>query len=139
MNPRSRSRGWALQVLYAWEQGMENQSLRQAADRTLSTRRVSPRYVDYLDRLLAWVDEDRDEIDAIIRRHLQNWRLERLTAIDRNILRIGVAELSRADDVPAPVVINEALQLARKYGSAESVRFVNGVLDAVAGSVRSTG
>lgn len=118
---------------------MEDQSLKQAADRTLSTRRVSPRYVDYLDQLLDWVDEGRDEIDALIRRHLENWRLERLTAIDRNILRIGVAELLRADDVPAAVAIHEALQLARKYGSAESARFVNGVLDAVAGSVRSAG
>lgn len=138
MNPRSRSRGWALQILYAWEQGPEGVTLPEAAERTLATRRVNPRYVEYLDRLIGWIETDRTGIDAVIRRHLDNWRLERLTTIDRNVLRIAVAELLHSDDVPAPVAIHEALQLARKYGSDESPRFVNGVLDAVAGSVRST-
>jgi N utilization substance protein B len=138
VNPRSRSRGWTLQILYAWEQGPEGRTLVQAAERTLATRRVSPRYVPYLDRLIGWIDAHRDEIDTRIRRHLDNWRLERLTTIDRNILRIAVAELLYGDDVPVAVAIHEALQLARKYGSGESPRFVNGVLDAVAGSVRST-
>lgn len=138
-NPRSRSRGWALQVLYAWEQGPTAESLRESADHTLSTRRVNPRYVPYLDRLLAWIGDHGEEIDATISAHLHNWRLERLNAIDRNILRIGVAELLHADDVPAPVAIHEALQLATRYGTEKSVGFVNGVLDAVAGSVRSAG
>ena len=102
----------------------------------LATRRVSRRYVDYLDRLIGWIETRQAEIDAAIGRHLDNWRLERLTTIDRNVLRIAVAELLYADDVPAPVAIHEALQLARKYGTGESTRFVNGVLDAVAGSVR---
>jgi N utilization substance protein B len=137
VNPRSRSRGWALQILYAWEQGPEGRTLREAAERTLATRRVSPRYVEYLDRLVGWMEDDRAHIDAVIRGHLDNWRLERLTSIDRNVLRIGVAELLHSDDVPSTVAIHEALQLARKYGSDESPRFVNGVLDAVAGSVRS--
>lgn len=137
MNPRSRSRGWALQILYAWEQGPEGVTLPEAAQRTMATRRVNPRYVEYLDRLIGWIESDRTEIDAVIRRHLDNWRLERLTTIDRNVLRIAVAELLHSDDVPSPVAIHEALQLARKYGSGESPRFVNGVLDAVAGSVRS--
>lgn len=138
-NPRSRSRGWALQVLYAWEQGPEGATVTEAARRTLSRRRVNPRYVAYLDRLLAWIEEDQETIDATIRRHLDNWRLERLTTIDRNVLRIAVAELLHSDDVPATVAIHEALQLARKYGAGESPRFVNGVLDAVASSVRSAG
>lgn len=138
MNPRSRSRAWALQVLYAWEQGPEGRTLPESSRRNLARRRVNPRYVPYLDRLLAWIEQDRETIDATIRRHLENWRLERLAVIDRNVLRIGVAELLRADDVPAAVAITEALQLARKYGSEDSPRFVNGVLDAVAASVRST-
>jgi len=137
LNPRSRSRGWALQILYAWEQGPEGVTLPEAAQRTMATRRVNPRYVEYLDRIIGWIASDRTEIDAVIRRHLDNWRLGRLTAIDRNVLRIAVAELLHSDDVPSAVAIHEALQLARKYGSGESPRFVNGVLDAVAGSVRS--
>lgn len=139
MNPRSRSRGWALQVLYAWEQGPEGDTLPEAARRTLSRRHVSPRYVEYLDRLLAWVDDEGEEIDRLLRRHLENWRLERLTAVDRNVMRIAVAELLYSDDVPSTVAIHEAMQLARKYGSEQSPRFVNGVLDAVAGSLRAAG
>ena len=139
MNPRSRSRGWALQVLYAWEQGPEDATLPEATRRTLSRRRVSPRYVEYLERLLAWIDKEGEEIDRTLRTHLDNWRLERLTAIDRNIMRIAVAELLYSDDVPPAVAIHEAMQLARKYGSDDSPRFVNGVLDAVAGSLRAAG
>lgn len=138
-NPRSRSRGWALQVLYAWEQGPEGDTLPESARRTLSRRRVNPRYVPYLDQLLAWIDEDHENIDRTLRRHLENWRLERLTTIDRNVMRIAVAELLHSDDVPPTVAIHEAMQLARKYGSDESPRFVNGVLDAVAGSLRAAG
>ncbi|MGI9038561.1 MAG: transcription antitermination factor NusB [Gemmatimonadota bacterium] len=140
LNPRSRSRSWALQALYAWEQGADDDlSLRRAAHRSLARRRVSDRYIPYLDDLIGWIDEDQEAIDALLRRHLDNWRLDRLTAIDRNILRIGVAELIHAEDVPAAVAIHEAMQLAQKYGSAESARFVNGVLDAVASAVRNPG
>lgn len=126
-------------MLYAWEQGPEGDTLTESARRTLSRRRVNPRYVEYLDQLLAWVDEGGEEIDRTLRRHLENWRLERLTTIDRNVMRIAVAELLHSDDVPPPVAIHEAMQLARKYGSDESPRFVNGVLDAVAGSLRAAG
>jgi N utilization substance protein B len=126
-------------VLYAWEQGPEGHTLSDATARTLSKRRVSARYVEYMDRLLAWIGEGGDEIDQTIRHHLENWRLERLTTIDRNIMRIAVAELLHSDDVPPAVAIHEAMQLARKYGSDDSPRFVNGVLDAVAGSLRATG
>lgn len=140
LNPRSRSRGWALQALYAWEQGADDGlSLRRSAHRSLARRRVSARYVPYLDELIGWIDEDQAAIDDLLRRHLDNWRLERLAAIDRNILRIGAAELIHAGDVPAAVAIHEAMQLAQKYGSAESAKFVNGVLDAIASAVRKGG
>lgn len=138
-NPNSRSRGWALQVLYAWEQGPEGYTLPESTRRTLARRRVNPRYVEYLDQLLSWIDEGGEEIDLTLRRHLDNWRLERLTAIDRNVMRIAVAELLHSEEVPPTVAIHEAMQLARKYGSDESPRFVNGVLDAVAGSLRAAG
>ena len=126
-------------MLYAWEQGAEGDTLAQAARRTLARRRVSPRYVGYLDQLLEWIGSDGAEIDRTLRTHLDNWRLDRLTVIDRNIMRIAVAELLHPDEVPPAVAIHEALQLARNYGSDDSPRFVNGVLDAVAGSLRATG
>jgi N utilization substance protein B len=127
-------------VLYAWEQGAEPEGpLRRAAHLTLARRRVADRYLPYLDDLIGWIDDDQATIDGLLRHHLDNWRLERLTSIDRNILRIGAAELVHADDVPSAVAIHEAIQLAQKYGSAESARFVNGVLDAVASAVRNGG
>lgn len=136
MNPRSRSRGWALQVLYAWEQGAPHDPLLVVADRTLATRRVADRYREYLATLLQHLADGLPEIDATLSRHLANWRLERLAAIDRNILRIGTAELMYQEDVPKAVAIHEAIQLAQRYGSANSAKFVNGVLDAVATAVR---
>ncbi len=79
------------------------------------------------------------EIDEVLRDIMPNWRLERLAAVDRNVLRIGAAELLHVDDVPPKVVISEAIALAEKYGGRESPRFVNGVLDAVYHDVAAAG
>jgi N utilization substance protein B len=98
---------------------------------SLARRRVSDRYRAYLDRLLRAVASHGEEIDRVLQEHMPNWRLERLSAIDRNILRIAAAELLFQDDVPGKVAIHEAIRLAEKYGGKESPRFVNGVLDAV--------
>lgn len=138
MNPRSRSRGWTLQVLYAWEQGAPDENLLVVADRTLATRRVSDRYKEYLYTLLRHLEAHLPAIDTVLRRHLSNWKLERLSAIDRNILRIGTVELMFQADVPNAVTIHEAIQLAQRYGGVASAKFVNGVLDAVAKTVRET-
>jgi N utilization substance protein B len=71
----------------------------------------------------------RDEIDALIRSQADNWRLERMPAVDRNILRLAVYELLHQPDVPKLVVLDEAIELAKKYGSEQSGRFINGLLD----------
>lgn len=71
------------------------------------------------------------EIDEWIEKHLKDWKLERLNSIDRAILRIGIAELKYFKDIPIEVTIDESIELAKEYGSEESYRFVNGVLDAV--------
>jgi N utilization substance protein B len=73
-----------------------------------------------------------EELDQIIEQSSNNWRLERMSRVDRNILRLGVAELRKGDDVPARVAINEAVELAKRFGAAESPSFVNGILDRVA-------
>lgn len=129
-SPRSRARAWALQLLYAWEVS-GNPDLLPFAERELARRRVSPRYRPHLERLLAAVAERLPEVDALLGRCVENWRLERLGAIERAILRLATAELISSPDVPVPVVIHEAMRLAERYGSADSARFVNGVLDAV--------
>jgi N utilization substance protein B len=73
-----------------------------------------------------------EAIDAAIVRASENWRLERMSCVDRNIMRIGVYELSGDDDTPPRVAINEAVELAKRFGTAESAAFVNGILDRVA-------
>jgi transcription antitermination protein NusB len=75
--------------------------------------------------------ERQAQIDELIQSHAQHWRMERMAAVDRNVLRTGVAELLAHRDTPRPVVINEALEIARKFSAPESVQFINGVLDSV--------
>lgn len=72
------------------------------------------------------------EIDALIEEHSANWKLSRMPAVDRNLLRAAVAELVGFPGTPAPIVINEALEIARRYSAPESINFLNGVLDAIA-------
>ena len=92
---------------------------------------MARRYRPYVDRLLAEVEAHLPEIDRVIADTAANWRVERLDAIDRNILRLGIVELRWMEDVPPKVAIHEAVKLAMKYGGKESPRFVNGVLDAI--------
>ncbi|MFQ5678627.1 MAG: transcription antitermination factor NusB [Gemmatimonadota bacterium] len=127
---RSRARSWALQVMYAWDLSTE-EDLLGFSRRLLGQREVAERYRPYLRRLLEIVSARLGEIDRTLRDTIPNWRLERLAVIDRNVLRIGAAELLFSADVPGKVAISEAIKLAEKYGSEESPRFVNGVLDAV--------
>jgi N utilization substance protein B len=72
------------------------------------------------------------EIDELIVKHLVNWRLERMPSVDRNVLRLAVAEMLAFKGTPFPIIINEALEIARRYSGPESVGFLNGVLDALA-------
>ena len=73
-----------------------------------------------------------EEIDKLIEEHAQNWRLERMPVVDRNLLRSGIAEMLGYPKTPAAIVINESLEVARRYAAPESIHFLNGVLDAVA-------
>lgn len=129
---RHRARVWALQVHYRWETaGGEGRTLRDALSETRASRRVSPRRVPLVRRLIGTLDEHIGEIDRMLESHLENWRLDRLSSIDRGILRLAATELLYFDDVPPRVAIQEAIHLAEAYGGSESPRFVNGVLDAL--------
>jgi transcription antitermination protein NusB len=72
-----------------------------------------------------------EEVDALIQKHAQNWRLERMPVVDRSLLRTAVAEMLGYPQTPAAVVINETLEIARRYAAPESIHFLNGVLDAI--------
>lgn len=127
---RTRARAWALQVLYRWEASGGGATLRDALVETMATRRISPRRLPYVRQVLDAVDENLEVIDAGLRRALENWRLDRLSAMDRAVLRLGAAELLYMDEVPPKVSLQEAVRLAEQYGGVDSPRFVNGVLDA---------
>ncbi len=72
------------------------------------------------------------EIDKLIEEHAQNWRLERMAVVDRNLIRAAVAEMLGSPNTPAAIIINESLEVARRYAAPESIHFLNGVLDAIA-------
>lgn len=128
---RSRARAWALQVLYHWETSGENGTRQEALDNVMSTRRIAPARVPYVRRLMAALDEHGAQIDDQLESALENWRLERLSILDRAILRIASVEMGHFDDVPPKVSIKEAVRLAEGYGGNDSPGFVNGVLDAL--------
>jgi len=87
---------------------------------------------EYADQLVRGVREGADKLDERIRAASQNWRLERMARIDRNALRLGAYELLTRTDVPRAVILDEAVELAKRFGSEESSKFVNGVLDRIA-------
>jgi transcription antitermination protein NusB len=85
----------------------------------------------FADDLFRVATTREDEVDAIIQKHAQNWRLERMAAVDRNLLRVAAAEMLGYPNTPAAVVINESLEIGRRYAAPESINFLNGVLDAI--------
>ena len=130
MGTRRKSRELALQMLFQADMG------RQSGDDVRRTfwkeRNATDAEVRGFAEDLFRVAMDRaGEIDGLIERHAEHWRMERMAAVDRNILRAGVAELLAYPDTPRAVVINEALEIARRYSSPESAQFINGVLDSV--------
>lgn len=99
-----------------------------------SPKKASPPNQDaphrpFADQLFAGTVDAVEEIDRLIRRHAEHWRLERMAVVDRNILRLGIYEICHQRETPPVVVINEALELARKYSEEVSVQFINGLLD----------
>ena len=128
---RSRARAWVLQIHYRWEAGGCEGTLRDALVDTTATRRIAPSRLPLIRALMDLLDQNVDEIDRTLRRYLDNWSLDRLSRVDRAVLRLGAAELLYCEDIPPKVAIQEAIHLAEAYGGDESPRFVNGVLDAL--------
>src|SRR5690606_11299788 len=127
---RSRARGWALQVMYAWESRGERDRLPDLLREFIANRRIGAEAQDYLETLITTLDMYLEPVDEAVTASLLNWRLERLSIIDRSILRLAGAEMLHLA-IPPRVVIQEAIELAEKYGTNESPRFINGVLDAL--------
>jgi N utilization substance protein B len=139
---RARSRQAALQVLYAVDVGhggatsLVPDAIERAIDVIAANFELPDAARAYAATLAHGVARHRDAIDRLIAAHATNWRLERMAAVDRNVLRIAVYELGW-EHVPRSVAIDEAIELAKRFGSDPSPAFVNGVLDAIAHTLDS--
>ena len=130
MGTRRKSRELALQMLFQADMGKQNpDEVRQTFWRERGD--VGADVQSFANDLFRVATGRATEIDGLIEGHAEHWRMERMAAVDRNLLRAAVAELLAFPTTPWAVVINEALEIARKFSSPESVQFINGVLDSV--------
>jgi N utilization substance protein B len=136
---RRSGRSYALQLLYARD-GDASTDITGAAGRWANELEleVDGEAQSFARELIAAAVEHAKHIDEQIASASKNWRIERMSRVDRNILRLGACELIAFRDVPTKVVINEAVELAKRFGTAESSAFVNGVLDRIATAVGRT-
>ncbi len=130
MRKRTLARESALKILYAVDIAKEG------ADKCinnfwLSQDKIEPDIRDYAENIVLGVCKNITHIDGLISEYATNWELGRMAVIDRNVLRLGTYELTYSDDIPPKVAINEAIDLAKKYGDKDSGKFVNGVLDKI--------
>jgi transcription antitermination protein NusB len=133
-DPRHRAREAALQILYQWEIGRTD--VASAADtffelQWADAEAPSEEFRTFATELAHETVRRLAEADALIADKAERWRPERMAVLDRLILRMAVAELLRTSSTPAPVIINEALELARTFSTEEAVKFINGMLDAI--------
>jgi N utilization substance protein B len=136
MSRRRKAREIALQTLYAQE--VSGTDWKTAFDDNVERRKPSEEVVEYAERLVTNVMEEKANLDSLIRERLENWALERVSVVDRTILRIALSELLHCPEVPANVIMDEAIEIAQKFSSADAGRFVNGVLDRLAREVRES-
>ncbi len=129
MGNRRRARETAMQALYYidFRNGEANHRL---AD-FLESVPVAAKARDYFDTILSGVLNVRPQLDTLIERFSNNWRINRMSRVDRNVLRIALYEMLCRDDVPVKVIINEAVEIGKKYGGEESGSFINGILDSI--------
>ncbi|GIX46823.1 MAG: N utilization substance protein B [Candidatus Tectimicrobiota bacterium] len=129
MGQRRRAREAALQILYALD--VSRQQTLEALRAPWIEEMVPAAARDFTLALVRGAIEHRAEIDALIREWSEHWTLERIGVVERNILRLAIYELLYMPDIPPKVTINEAVELAKKYGDEEAFAFVNGILDRV--------
>jgi transcription antitermination protein NusB len=127
MGVRRDAREAAVQYLYQRE--MQGDQSDQALEEFYEMRGLSPSGKRFCNELLEGWMQHREEIDEVIAKNARNFEFNRLSAVDRNVLRIACHEILFRSDIPAPVAINEAIEIAKKYSTGDSGKFVNGVLD----------
>ena len=132
MATRRRSREVALQMLFQYDTHGGEMPIRETVRLYRESFGEGPLPDDFSIELFTLVAENLVAIDEVLVASSENWRLDRMSRVDRNILRLGVHEITSGGEVPVRVAINEAVELAKRFGTAESAAFVNGILDRVA-------
>lgn len=132
MSQRSKSREYALQMLFQWEMGKQEPS--RIEDGFWKIARAQKPVRDFANQLFESAAARAAELDPIIASYAEHWRIERIATVDRTILRLALGEM-RTTSTPANVIINEAVELAKKFSSEEASGFINGILDAAAKSL----
>ena len=127
MGQRRKGREYALQLLFQLD--LVKGSLDEVLPDFWATRKADLEVRGFAEDLVKGVLQSKDLLDNIIRESAHHWKLERMAAVDRNVLRFAVFELVKGDDPPPRVVIDEAIEVAKKFGSEASGSFINGILD----------
>ena len=127
MGSRRKAREAALQLLYMLE--FENSNVEEALDHFWRHGELDEKGKSFVRQLVLGAMEHMQDIDRYITESSENWRLSRMAIVDRNIMRMAVYEFLYTPDTPKKVVINEAIEIAKRFGAEESTQFVNGVLD----------
>src|SRR5271156_3562755 len=134
MGTRRKSRELTMQMLFQGDLGKQSPEQVQKLF-WASVEDVDAETRGFAEDLYRVASERKVEIDALIEAHAQNWRLERMPVVDRNLLRAAVAEMLGFPNTPAAIIINETLEIGRRFAAPESIHFLNGVLDAIARDV----
>ncbi|NTV46118.1 MAG: transcription antitermination factor NusB [Chlorobiales bacterium] len=135
---RRQVRESVMQVLYAFE--MRKEDIEKVAQSVFPEELLSDiKAKDFAFKIINSILSNRDQIDTFIERHADNWELSRMAIIDKNLMRIAIAEMLYLDDVPPKVSINEAIEIAKKYSTDKSSKFVNGILDATYNEIKTSG
>ena len=134
MGTRTKARECAFQMLYQWD--VTREPMDRVAGLFWQVRTSTPETRAMAERLARGGQAEVERLDEAISAASTNWRFERIAAVDRNILRIGAYELMKEPQTPSKVIIDEAVEMAKRFGEADSPPFVNGVLDAVMRKVR---
>ena len=129
MSIRRRAREIALQVLYQLD--ISQGDVGEVVDLYWENFRPSPKAREFSQRLIEGVRRSQDQIDQLIQENSEHWTLKRMAALDRNILRLATFELLYCPDIPFKATLNEAIELAKKFGTDDSSAFINGILDKI--------
>lgn len=130
-NPRRLARTVALQILYQYDLNSTPNHLVDDLKKYYDHFKVPENLREFVGQLVAGSVLDRQKIDELIEKNLSNWKLTRMSSVDRSLLRMATYEMQFLKSTPAAIVIDEAIEIAKEFGTAESPAFVNGILDSI--------